>query len=156
MPLITFQGANRMIVRRNADVLADPDWIDPTVAITDAAWNSEFWGCSPHRGGGLGPLKQLGLDVVFFTAAYVEVAGVTFDYYTYDVITREEVKAPQSATGRRHFVRKTGAGTAHPCGERLTVDVNGSQAMGLRLSNIVDGSATATNYIILATEIDYR
>lgn len=156
MPTITYQGPNRMLVRRNADVLADPDWIDPTVAISDADFADQMWGCSRHRGGGLGPLKQLGLDIVFFTAAYVEVPGVTFNWYTFDVIIREEVGAPQSATGRRHIVRKTGTGAAHPCAERLTVDVNGSQAMGLRLSNIVDGTATATNYIIIATEIDYR
>lgn len=158
MPTITYQGANRMIVRRSAVLTADPNWSDPAVPISDAEFDESFFGVCPHRGGALGPLKQLGLDVVFLDVNEVEVAGVTFSWETLDIILRSEVNAPSGSTepARRPFVRKTAEGTLFPCAERLTADVNGSQAQALRLFDIVDGGGTATHYIVIATEIEYR
>ena len=155
MATISFQGPNRMIVRRKASLAADPDWADPAVAISEAEFETSFFGVSPHRGGGLGALRQLGLDVVFLTADGVEVGGVTFSWQVLDIITRSEINAIKGAAGR-HFVRKLGAGVAFKCEERLTADVNGTQSLALRLFAIVDGSGLATNYIVVATEIDYR
>lgn len=155
MATISFQGPNRMIVRRKASLAADPDWVDPTVAISETEFETSFFGVSPHRGGGLGPLRQLGLDVIFLTAAGVEVGGVTFSWEILDIITRSEINAIKGTSGR-HFVRKLGEGVSFKCEERLTADVNGTQAMALRLFDIVDGSGLATNYIVIATEIEYR
>lgn len=157
----TFTGANRMPVRKAA--VADPntpvwvddtDWADPSTAITDADLEDNFWGVTPMRGGGLGPLKQLKLDVVFLDINDDEVGGVTFDYYTFDVINREELRVAKGTSGRG-FVRKTGAGTGFKCEESLIVDVNGTQAMGICLSNITDGSGDAVKYVISATPVEF-
>jgi len=161
MTATTFSGANRMPVRKGA--VADPDvpvwtpdtdWADPAQPVTSDDFELRFWGVIPMRGGGLGPLKQLKLDIIFMDENDDEVAGVTFDYYTFDVITRDELGVKKGTSGRP-FVRKTGAGTGFKCEESMIVDVNGTQAMGIRLFNITDGGGTAVKYIISATPVEY-
>lgn len=154
MEPITYTGPGRQIVRRRADVLDDDDWADVAVSIPADSTTWPTWGVHPMRSGAIGALKQLKLDVVFLTAADVEIGGVTFDFYTFDVITRQELGMRKPTA--RPFVRKTGAGTGFVCEESIIVDVNGTEAMGICITNITDGSGLATNYMIVAKECDYR
>lgn len=153
MSRITYQGPGRKIVRKATSLANDPDWADPAVSIPedDSTW--VFWGVVPMRAGGIGALKQLKLEFVFMDAGDVEIGGVTFSYYTFDVVTRQEL-AMRKPTARP-FVRKTGGGAGFLCAESMIVDVNGTSAMGVRLSSIVDASGLATQYIVVATECEF-
>ena len=86
-----------------------------------------------------------------------EVAGVTFSFYTFNITLRNQLGFSKKGTGGadRPFVRKTGAGVLYPAGEVMTVDVNKTEHMGIRLFTYGSLGA-ATHGFITAQEAEYR
>lgn len=153
---VTYIGPDARIVRTLATLTDDDDFADPSVPITETDLASGVcWGVPPHRSGGLGPLKQLLMVFIFLDDDENEVAGVTFDFYTYTMIQRNQLAFTKKGATDRPIVRKTGAGTAFNAVEVMTVDVNKCDFMGICLSNFANLGA-ATHGLIVAQEAEYR
>lgn len=144
-----YEGPTAKLMRTKTDIgSSDPDFADPTVALTSL--DDYVWGLDGRRRGAAGagdPLAKLVITITCRKDDGTEVAG-TFDAYAFAVLPAGQ--SGDSATTMRRKVQKLGSVTTQSTALPMVVDVGRHEDFGLRLSNI--SAALATKAYITVEE----